>query len=572
MSGKVKFVVEKKNTNLPLMETKIKRKVTFKAYDQNQILNVPVHLEELIPSGHLVRIVDGVVERIDMAALEQYYPGGGSSPYHPRMMIKVWIYGYIMGTWTSRKLARAIREQLPFMWLAGCQQPNFKTLSEFRGNRMEGMIDLIFKQVLWMLVEEGYVDLKDLYVDGSKWEANANRHKVVWAKNTKRYKEAVMRRIEALLERIEELQRQEDLRYGAKDLPEVGQDKDITVILNSEQIGERIAGLQEMIRQHSARQKEQREGLRELNSLAKKLEQEQEKLEKYEKQEKTLQGRNSYSKTDEDATMMRMKDERLLPAFNIQGGTSRQFVVNYTVEQAPSDSGTLIGHMEKKQERFEGLTLPDEQNVGADSTYGSEENYAWMEEQGINAYVKYPMWYQEHTGELVKKKFRRENWPYDSHSDTYTCPNERKLLFTEERIVRSQNGYEKTVRFYTCESCEGCPFAGECKKSEHKARTVQHSPQGEIYKAQARERLDSTKGQEMRSTRPIEVESTFGDIKHNMGHRRFLLRGLPKVYIEFGLLALAHNLRKVYCRESGCWAEYYARRASRKAKKASKRA
>ena len=198
------------------MATKVTQhgKIVFKPYDQSQFIRVPLEIERLIPSGHLVRIIDKVIEQISLSDLMAYYPGGGSSSYHPKMMIKVWVYGYCTGVYTSRSLARALREQIPFIWLAGGQTPIFRTLSEFRGNRLEGMIDLIFKQVLTMLVCEGYIDLTDLYVDGSKWEANANRHKVIWGKNTVRYKAVVLERIESLLQEALRLQAQEDKRYG----------------------------------------------------------------------------------------------------------------------------------------------------------------------------------------------------------------------------------------------------------------------------------------------------------------------------------------------------------------------
>jgi len=141
----------------------------------------------------------------------------------------------------------------------------------------------------------------------------------------------------------------------------------------------------------------------------------------------------------------------------------------------------------------------------------------------------------------------------------------RTLHFLEERTVVSSNNYEKTIRLYRCESCQECPFASECKKSEDQARTVSFSPDGEAYKQKARQMLNSDKGLHMRSQRGIEVESAFGDIKYNMRHRRFLLREKHKVYVEYGLLAIGHNLRKVYCEKSGCWAAYYAQRARKRA-------
>ncbi|HQW97064.1 MAG TPA: IS1182 family transposase [Saprospiraceae bacterium] len=542
------------------METKIRlhNKIVFKAYDQNQIVRVPLHIEEFIPEGHLVRIIDQVIEQISINDLMAFYEGGGSSAYHPKMMIKVWVYGYCTRVYTSRPLALALREQLPFMWLAGGQTPNFKTLSEFRGNRMQGMIDVIFKQVLLMLIQEGYVNLEDIYVDGSKWEANANRHKVVWSKNVVRHKAAVMERIEKLLEEVAQLQAEEDRRYGNRDLEVMGEGKSVEVVLNSAQLREYLTDLNTLIEKASTDNVRQKA----LKKARTALTNEQKKLLKYEQQEVKLNGRNSYSKTDVDATAMRMKDERLLPGYNVQHSTINQYIANFTLEQNASDSVTLGPHLDKLEERFEGETV---QNLCGDAGYGSEENYADLERRNINAFVKYPLFYQEQSGELAKRKFRRENFPYDSQRDEFTCPNNQKLRYIKDDVDVSINGYSRLLRVYECENCNDCQFAPECKRSEERNRTVRFSPDYEAYKAKAKELLKSEKGLQMRSARAIEVESGFGDIKFNMQHRRFILRNRQKVYIEFGLLAISHNLRKVYCEKSGIWAPYYAQRAAKKA-------
>lgn len=537
------------------------RKITFKAYDQNQFVRVPIQVEDFIAAGHLARIIDGVVEQIKMEDLEVYYLGGGSSAYHPKMMIKVWLYGYCTRVYTTRPLAKAIREQLPFIWLAGGQQPSFKTLSEFRGNRMQGLIDVIFKHVLVMLVQEEYIDLKDLYVDGSKWEANANRHKVVWAKNTARFKASVLEQIEELMAQVAQLQAEEDLRYGNRDLESQGEGKQAQLVLSSEKISAQLINLNTLIAEATENKTRQKE----LKKLRTALVRGQEKLERYEQQEQVLNGRHSFSKTDLDATVMKMKDERLLPGYNIQHSTNNQFIVNYTVEQNASDSVTLSAHLDKMEERFEDLAVPEHQNLCGDAGYGSEENYADLQGRNMNAYVKYALFFQEQSGQLAKRKFRRENFPYDDQKDEFTCPNNQKLKYVGDHAAKSTTGYKKVWRLYECENCADCPFATECKKNEEKNRTVRFSPQYEAFKARAKELLESDKGLEMRSKRPIEVESGFGDIKYNMNHRRFILRERKKVYIEFGLLAIGHNLRKVFCEKSGIWAAYYAQRARKRA-------
>lgn len=561
------FVLRRQKVTTSLMEAKVAQKeIKFKEYDQNQVVRVPILIENQIPKNDLVRVVDRIIESIDMSKLESYYVGSGRPPYHPKMLLKVWVYGYCQKIYTSRPLSKALRSNLNFIWLSANQQPCFKTLSGFRSGKMSEFIDDVFKVLLETLVEEGYINIDDLYVDGSKWEANANQYKVVWKKNTLRHKENAIKRIEAFLEAVKELQRAEDTRYGEKDLEEVGEDKLFEVVISSKEIQASIERINELASQTPTKSVK-----KDLESLKGKIAKEQEKVKKYEAQEAILGSRNSYSKTDHDAVAMRMKDDRLRAAYNVQHSTNNQFVVNYTISQNASDNPTLIAHLEKAKERFEGITSTGEVKITADAGYGSEENYAYLEGGGMIAYVKYPLWFQERTGELAKKTFKRENWEHDKEKDIIICPNGRELLFKGNAIDISDNGYERHIRKYESSNCEGCPFATECKRSEDKNRTVSFSPKGEAFKAKAKELLDTEEGKQKRSNRSVEVETVFGDIKYNQGHDRFVLRGIDKVYVEYGLLAIAHNIRKIYCAESGIWQEYYAQRAAKKEKNAKKR-
>lgn len=563
------------------MGTNIVKKPTlrFKPYDQLQVLRVPLEIDKLIPACHLVRIVNDCIEKLDISCFEEYYSHFGCPAFHPKMMIKVWIYGYCERIYTSRRLCKALRENVNFIWLSGNQHPCFKTLCDFRSNKMEAMVDTVFKEVLLMLVELGYIDLDTLYIDGSKWEANANRYKVVWKKNTVRYKEHVLNRINALLEEIKQLQQQEDATHGANDLAEVGESTELNLVFNSQEVHQHIIRLQELVAQQSGEDKVKAHSTKRMKTIEKVLHKEVKRVEKYEHQQDILGDRNSYSHTDPDATVLRMKREQSLPAYNIQHSTNNQYIVNYTVSQNSSDSPTLPEHLDKMEERLTSikLTLAPKMAHGnvlagtkwvADAGYGSEENYADCQKRGLIAFIKYPLWYQEQTGELLKKKFIAYNWTYDESSDSYTCPNERKVIFKENITRSSTNGYEKHIKLYQCETCDDCPFANDCKKTIDKPRTISFSPQGEVYKQQAKVLLDTPEGKEKRSQRSIEVESAFGDIKFNMKYDRFILRGKQKVCIEYGILSMAHNLRKVYCQQSGCWKDYYAQRASKKDKKA----
>lgn len=307
-----------------------------------------------------------------------------------------------------------------------------------------------------------------------------------------------------------------------------------------------------------------------MNSLNKKLSKECDKLEKYETQQAFLAGRNSYSKTDTDATFMRLKDELLRPAYNVQISTSSQYIVNLSLHQNASDSVTLPGHLEALENRLDGLVDTTWQpEMTLDAGYGSEENFALMESKNVKAYLKYPSWYQEHRGELAKKTYRRENWCYDAEQDYYLCPAGQKLHFVEHKQVLSANGYERCLKIYECESCAECPFFKDCRGDKARPqsnRRVQVSEKLEAYKKQARALLSSDPGKAKRKQRAVDVETPFGDIKYNRGHKRFYLRGLEKVQVEFSLLALAHNFRKIYCQETGVWKEFYAQRAAKKLK------
>ena len=233
----------------------------FKSYDQNQEIQVPILLVKLIPESHLVRIVNKVVDQIEMSELESYYKGDSSSAYHPKLLIKVWLYGYCEQIYTSRRLSKMIRENINFMWLSGHQQPCFKTLNSFRSGPLSDMVDLVFKEVLKLLIDLDYIDINDLYVDGSKWEANGNRHKVVWRKNTERYKKTVIARIELLLADIKQLQQEEEDKHGKEDLSELGKGRDLRVVITSEMVNAQLTHLSSLVSAESARHKSRMESV-----------------------------------------------------------------------------------------------------------------------------------------------------------------------------------------------------------------------------------------------------------------------------------------------------------------------
>jgi hypothetical protein len=266
---------------------------------------------------------------------------------------------------------------------------------------------------------------------------------------------------------------------------------------------------------------------------------------KYEEQEKILAGRNSYAKTDPDAIFMRMKEDvmmngQLKPGYNIQIGTENQFVVGFSIHQKANDVNVLIPHLNQVQERLGRLP----RNVVADAGYGSEENYAYLEQAGVEGYVKYKLFDKQQKRSWRKQRFRVENWEYDPVRDEYICPNQKRLAYQGTRIRNTDNGYPTRIRLYECGSCSICPLKPLCTRAVGNRR-IEANFQLNQFQRQAFEKLRSKQGIKLRSLRGVEVESVFGRLKEDWGFRRFTLRGMKKVKTEWGLLCIAHNIAKL---------------------------
>ena len=537
----------------------------FKPYCQDQMLLLPPSLEELIPPNHLVRVINDTVEKLNIEPLLQTYKGGGTSSYHPLMLLKVLLYAYVEGIYGSRKIAKALRENVHFMWLSGMQFPDFRTINNFRSGRLKGHIDTIFASLMLHLVEAGYVDLKDYFVDGSKFMANANRHSHVWKKNVKRYRESVLEIIKELLSQIERINEEENRRYGDRDLPELGEgveldeeskeamvseineemekikqddtgDTDCSPVPESEAIARRV----DKIEKRLAKKGSDAVTAKKRRIVKKIKEKLLPRLQRYEEQEQILGRRGSYSKTDLDATFMRFKGGVLAAGYNILMGSQNQFILNYSVHQNPTDTACFIAHMEKARRLYD--RLPD--NAVGDSSFGSEENYRYLRKHGIGNYLKYNNYHNEDK-RRKKHPYSKENFTYDAQEDVFICPEGRKLHFEEERVKETQSGYQRRIRRYRCQSCQGCPVRRQCCRGEGD-RCVEFSPLFEAFKCQARENLESKKGQLLRRRRGVEIETIFGHLKFNRKYYRFLLRGLEKVNIELGLLSISHNIEKMF--------------------------
>lgn len=506
-----------------------KSKVVFKNYNFNQNLLLPPSLEEMIPENHPVRVVNYVVDSLDLEPLLKKYKGGGTSSYHPRLMLKVLIYGYLSNQYSSRKIEQALLQNIHFMWLSGMSYPDHNTINRFRSERLKDVLKEVFSQVVLLLVDLGHVSIKEAYLDGTKIEANANRYTFVWRKSAENHQNKIKSQLKELWDYAESVAKEEMQENEPSDFEQIDPKKVEETI---DQIDRVLKGkkIDPKVKQKLIKAK------KELPNRIKKYQEQQDKIGTH---------RSSMSKIDPDATFMRLKEEhlhngQLKPAYNVQFSTENQFILWYTLHQLAGDTTTLPVHI---QEFIDNLGIKPKALV-ADAGYGSEENYQYLDNNRIDAYIKYNTFEKEKTEKWTRDPYHIENLYYNPEQDCYYCPMGQKMNHVDSEVIISDNGYRQFKKFYQANNCNGCPMRGPCNKSPGNRR-IGTSPNMQKHRAKAKELLNSEDGLKYRSNRSIDVEPVFGMIKNNRNYRRFLLRGIEKVEIETGLLAIAHNLKKL---------------------------
>ena len=510
------------------MQFKSNSKLVFKDYNFNQNFLLPPSLEDLIAPNHPVRVVNRVVDNLNLDPILAKYDGGGCPAYHPRLMLKVLVYGYVTNLYSSRKIEQALQQNIHFMWLSGMSYPDHNTINRFRSERLKGVFREVFSQVVLLLIDNGHITLKEAYLDGTKIEANANRYTFVWGKAITKSKDRIQRQLKELWAYAEQVAKEEMVHNEPESFEEI----------NAEKVSQSI----EKIDQALAEKEVDKKVKQKLNYAKRKW---PDALDTYEKYEHQMGERTSLSKTDPDATFMRMKDDHMLngqlkPAYNWQISTQDQYILGYTLHQTSNDTATLSTHLESLKENLG--VMPEA--LVADAGYGSEENYEYLENNKVEAYVKFSYFHKEQSQKWKENPNKLENLYYNEQQDCYICPMGQKMNLVKEKRRASANGYLQNKKLYQAQNCNGCSMRGACHKQKTN-RIIEVSPKLARYKQMIREKLNSEQGLQYRSQRPVDVEAVFGNVKYNHGFTRFLLRGLEKTEIEAGLISLAHNLRKM---------------------------
>jgi transposase len=500
----------------------------FKDYLQNQTYLFPPNLDDMIGATHPVRVVSEVIERIDIDVLLKKYKGGGTSSYHPRMLLKVLVYCYLNNIYSSRKMETAVKENIYFMWLAGMAQPDHHTLNRFRSERLRNILREVFSQIVLLLVDSGHVNLKEVYTDGTKIESVANRYTFVWGRAINSSRQRIKEQLRELwkyTQKLAILEKGDDTPpdFDKIDSKEVKAtiERISAALKDSDDVDSKVKAKLEYAKKHWPS-----------------------KLKQYKKQQRILKGRNSYSKTDPGATFMRMKEDhmkngQLKPGYNAQVSTSNQFVVNYSLHTNPTDTKTLIPHLEQHKKLYN--SLPEVQIT--DAGYGSEQNYQYLDKEGVEAYIKPKDFDRKQKRNYQPNPFVTEHLQYDRAKDEYLCPagNAMKRIGSKKK---KEGGLLRTYALYQAKGCRNCPLKDACHKQKGN-RIISVNHKARKLREQAYHRLKTEKGIYYRKKRPVDVESVFGNIKQNKNFKRFLLKGIDKTEIEWGLLCIAHNLKKI---------------------------
>lgn len=471
----------------------------FKSYSTEQGELIPMYLSEWVPEDHLARLISDIVDQLDLSGITEGYSNRGEEAYHPAMLLKLWFYGYATGVFTSRKIRTALDENIPFRWLCGGDRPDFRTISDFRKNNIDRFADL-FKQIVQIAMDLGYISLGHVSIDGSKLKANASKHK---AMSRERIKQEIVR-LEA------------EIREALEQAKQADEQDESQLSLFPESVNVEV-------RDRQAR-------LVKIQAALKALEER-----KPEAESKTPE-KDQINFTDDESRIMDTKTQGVIQGYHPQIAVDDQhhFIVGCTMSNNASDQKQFQGVLDSIQEN----TGKMPEKASADNGYFSAENIRSAADTQVDAYIA-----PSREGKAKGNAYDKSNFTYVPESDTYICPAGHTL--TLKQTIHAANPEKETTWLYDTEACLTCPFQKECVKSKTGKRTVQRTESDPIREAM-RTKVQSDEGKAIYRQRKAIVEPAWGEMKEVQGFRQFHLRGEDKVEGEFVLLSLSYNLRKLH--------------------------
>lgn len=502
-------------------------------------LKLPLNLETIIPVDDSVRLLSQFVEAMDLTDLYSTYER--INAVSPRTLLKIVLYSYMNGDYSSRSMELNCKRDINFMYLLeGKPVPDHTTFARFRSIHFAPCAKRILAEMSNLLYDLGEISGETIFIDGTKIEACANKYTFVWKKAVTKNQKKLLIKIADLIAECEQLY---GIRIVYGDTVKMKHVKRLRKKLYALKQAENIKFVHGIGRRKSPLQKSMET-----------LEDYLERLKGYTKKLYICGSRNSFSKTDPDATFMRMKEDamgngQLKPAFNLQHGVDSEYITWLTVGPQPTDTTTLIPFL-KETEEYLAFKY---KKVIADAGYESEENYVFLDKNQQLAFIKPSNYEKSKTRKYKNDIGRIENMNYDEANDSYQCKNGKHLSFAYIRHSKSKTGYISEKHIYQCNECKDCSYKTACIKGnncktpmEERSKVLSVAKTFLEYRKEDLERILSDEGILLRTNRSIQVEGSFGELKQDMQFRRYLSRGSLNVLAESILLAMAKNVNKLH--------------------------
>ena len=482
-------------------------------------------------------------ELVENAKSSQPNITGRPREYDPRMLLKLVLLDYSYGIISCRKIERFARENIVAMWLTQEQRPTYRTIARFIvSQELENMIQSSFKKFHDYLKAQGMID-EASFIDGTKILANANKYSFVWKKRTIKYGELNVEKARKLIHEIKQAELKINVDEEDFDIDQL----DTVIALLEQRIEELNQRVSETAKVSPNPAKQER---RHAKKYLHALDHCRQKHLEYQAQVRIAGQRNSYSKTDHDATFMRLKEDPMRngqtkPAYNLQIMTSSQYVLGYDLMQNPTDTRTLIPFLTHlAQNEVLG------REIVADAGYGSERNYKYIEDElpDHTALIPYSTMIKENSRKWRSDDRKVMNWEYHEADDYYVNPQGVRFNFKRYAYRNDKYKFHRDFKVYQAEKYdENHQIIPQALTPRGNTKYIMVNPQWEYFKSKAREALSNSRTY---SRRKYDVETVFGNLKAYLGFKRFTVRGLKKAKRQIGIALMALNMKKMAERPS----------------------
>lgn len=503
-------------------------------------LKLPLVFDEIIEKGDPIYTFENLMNEVDLRKylVSSRLHKSGRTGYNPFTMLKVVLYAFqIRGFASTREIEDLCKNDIRFRYLLQYEKskPTHMTISNFINRHLKDNIEDIFKDIMNTMKSKVDIDLNHVYIDGTKIEANANKYSWVWKNACLTNRNKLFIKITKLLENINRTVGFSSLKFKTRETYEI---EYMENIFNS--YCEKVkVNLSSFIYGKGKRKTYVQRYYELLKEYLDKLKEYAEKIE--------ICGnhRNSYSKTDKDATFMRIKtdymgNDQLLPAYNLQYCVCNEFITCLDVNQYASDTDCFIPLMEK----FNSIYNFYPEYPVADAGYGTYNNYLYCEKKGMKKYMKFPTYKKEtEDKEYINNKFRVCNFKTNEEGQLI-CPNNKPFVKLYDKPVKG-NKYGRTEEVYECIDCSNCPFKSQCTKSSGNRKVTINKEYTNFHK-EVINNLESIQGALLRMNRSIQAEGAFGILKQDRGYRRIVRKSLEKVTLEAYMIAIGYNIYKYH--------------------------